>query len=194
MKRDMITGSAPLTRDLEAVAKALRRSTVQVRQRGSAKGSGVIWRSTGLIITNAHVVRGQPAIVKLYDERFFTASILFEDLEHDLAALQVGATGLPSISAADSSKLRVGELVFAVGNPSGVFGALTAGIVHTLGTSKKAPRPKWIRADLNLPRGYSGGPLADARGWVIGINSMAKGELALAVPSNTVESFLRRHN
>jgi serine protease Do len=102
----------------------------------------------------------------------------------------VEASDLPSASIGDSSTLQVGELVFAVGNPRGIVGALTAGIVHALSKADGAPGPKWIQADLDLPPGYSGGPLADAGGRVIGINTMAAGGLAFAVPSNTVESFL----
>jgi serine protease Do len=190
MKRDMVTGLAPLTRELESLVRRLRLSTVQVKQREFGGGSGVIWRSSGLIITNAHVVGGASATVRLSDGRMFLAAVVSRDEENDLAALEIDATGLPSASPGDSSTLQVGELVFAVGNPRGVFGAITAGIVHTMGPSGRAARSKWIRADLKLPRGFSGGPLADARGRIVGINSMAAGNLGLAVPSNTVLSFL----
>jgi serine protease Do len=192
MVRNMVTGSAPLTRELEAIAEVLRLATVQVQQRDSGGGSGIIWRSSGLIITNAHVVRGPSATVKLSDGRVFDATVTSRDPEHDIAALRVQATNLPYLFAGDSSTLQVGELVFAVGNPRGVARALTIGIVHALGPRNAALRPKWIQADLSLPRGYSGGPLADARGHVIGVNSMIYRGLALAVPSNTVASFLSR--
>jgi serine protease Do len=79
----------------------------------------------------------------------------------------------------------VGELVVAVGNPLGFVGALTTGVVH-------APTRRWVHADVRLAPGNSGGPLADARGRVIGINTMIAGGLALAVPSNSVTRFLRR--
>jgi len=190
MARDMVTRSAPLTREVEALAKILRLSTVRVQQRESGGGSGVIWRASGLIITNSHVVRSSTTTVKLSDGRIFAATVISRDPEHDLAALHVEATDLPFLSARDSSNLQVGELVFAVGNPRGVTGALTIGIVHALGQRKGARLSKWIQADLELPRGYSGGPLADARGRIVGINSMVYGGLALAVPSNTVASFL----
>jgi serine protease Do len=180
----------PLEHELEAVAERLRCSTVQVQGRQRGGGSGVIWRSTGLIITNAHVVRGPTASVKLSDGRAFAATVVARDPQRDLAAVTVEASDLPAASIGDSGDLRVGALVFAVGNPLGVVGALTAGIIHALGPSDGVEGRGWIQADLHLAPGNSGGPLADAHGHVIGINSMVAGGLALAVPSNAVERFL----
>jgi serine protease Do len=190
MTLEMITGYAPLTRDLEAIAGRLRLSTVQVQGRRPGAGSGVIWRSTGLVITNAHVVRGLSATVKLSDGRVFGATIAFRDPQRDLAALQVEASDLPAAPIGDSSALHVGELVFAVGNPLGSVGALTAGIVHALSPADGAYGREYIQADLHLAPGNSGGLLADAQGRVIGINSMVAGGVAFAVPSNTVGCFL----
>src|SRR5207247_6092649 len=90
----------------------------------------------------------------------------------------------------DSDALRVGELVLAVGNPLGLNGALTTGVVHAVGSADSERGHGWVRADVRLAPGNSGGPLADARGRVIGINSMIAGGLALAVPSNAVGEFL----
>jgi serine protease Do len=106
--------------------------------------------------------------------------------------LTVAAADLPAAVIGDSDALRVGELVFAVGNPLGVSGALTAGIVHTMGLTEMADGRPWVQADIRLAPGNSGGPLADAQGRVIGINSMIVGGLALAVPSRVVERFLHR--
>jgi serine protease Do len=190
MTSDMITGRAPLTLELEALAKRLRLSTVQVQRSRHGGGSGVIWRSTGLIVTSAHVVRGKSAKVTLADGRVFEAIVTSRDPAYDLAVLHLDARDLPSISVGDSNALQVGELVFAVGNSRGIVGGLTAGIVHALDPHDADLGPKWVRADLSLPRGYSGGPLADAQGRVIGINSNIFEGLACAVPSKTVESFL----
>ena len=88
--------------------------------------------------------------------------------------------------------IRPGELVFAVGNPLGIAGALTTGIIQAHGPADGRHSPHWVQADVRIAPGNSGGPLADARGRVIGINSMIAGGLALAVPSNAVERFLRR--
>lgn len=164
------------------VAESLQRSTVQVQTRRRGIGSGVIWRSTGLIITNSHVVRGQSATVRLSDGRNFTAPVTARNSQRDLAALQIDATDLPAI-AVGIDPLRVGELVFAVGHPRGEIGAVTAGIIHTVAQS-------WIQADIRLAPGNSGGALANAAGNVIGINTMIANGLGLAIPSRTVERFL----
>lgn len=177
------------TEELAAVAAALSLSTVQVQSRRSGVGSGVIWHSSGLIITNAHVVRGSRAKVELSDGRAFDAVCTSRDSQWDLAALKVSATDLPAATVGDSDALRVGELVLAVGNPLGLVGALTTGIIHAIGPKDASPR--WVQADVRLAPGNSGGPLADAQGRVIGINTVIAGGLALAVPSNAVERFLR---
>lgn len=176
------------TEDLAAVAATLSRSTVQVRSRRYGVGSGVIWHPSGLIITNDHVVRGSRATVELSDGRVFDAVCTGRDPQRDLAALKVSAADLSAATVGDSDALRVGELVLAVGNPLGLVGALTTGIIHAVGP-KNASR--WIQADVRLAPGNSGGPLADAQGRVIGINTVIAGGLALAVPSNAVQRFLR---
>jgi serine protease Do len=176
------------------IAESLRRSTVEVRGSNSApgSGSGVIWSSDGLIITNAHVARDPAPLVQLWDGKRFPARVTAKDLRKDLAALRVDSFGLPAAAAGDSDSLRVGELVIAVGNPLGFTGALTTGVVHALGPLAGLPRRKWIQADVRLAPGNSGGPLANARGQVIGINTMVAGGLGLAVPSNAVKDFLSR--
>src|SRR3954466_15093808 len=108
-----------LTDAFVEMAAQLRRATVQVRGRGPGGGSGVIWRTDGLIITNAHVARGPQATVELADGRKFPATVTARDERRDLAALTVAATDLPAAVIGDSDALRVGELVLAVGNPLG---------------------------------------------------------------------------
>jgi serine protease Do len=178
-----------MTAGFGEVAERLRRSTVQVQtgQGGPAwgAGSGVIWDADGLIITNAHVAREKTARVELWDGRSFPATVVTRDPRRDLASLRIEAGGLPAATAGDSGALRVGELVVAVGNPLGFIGALTTGVVHAL-------TARWVHADVRLAPGNSGGPLADARARVIGINTMIAGGLALAVPSNSITRFLRR--
>jgi serine protease Do len=182
----------PLAADSAALAERLRRSAVTVRGRGPGGGSGVIWQPDGLIITNAHVAQGSQAIVDLWDGRTFEARVTERDARRDLAALVIDARDLPAAFIGDSRRLRVGELVLAMGNPLGVVGALSAGIVHTIGPHEGHGQEQWVQADVRLAPGNSGGPLVDARGYVVGINSMIYGGLALAVPSNAVERFLRR--
>lgn len=176
---------------LGEVAEQLRRSTVQVQLEGErGGGSGIIWKPDGLIVTNAHVARAGRATVELWDGRSLPAAVTSTDARRDLAALRVEASGLPAATAADSANLRAGEVVVAVGNPLGFVGALSTGVVHAVGPLGGLGNRTWVQADVRLAPGNSGGPLADARGRVIGVNTMIAGGLALAVPSNTVARFL----
>jgi serine protease Do len=199
------------------IAERLRRSTVQVFSgRGQGGGSGVVWKPDGLIVTNAHVARQSQPEVALWDGRRFGARMVAQDARRDLAALRLtaasedgpggsatreftgqttGAALGPHLEAAtpgDSSALRAGELVIAVGSPLGFSGALSTGVVHSIGPLPGMGRQNWIRADVQLAPGNSGGPLADARGQVIGINTAIVNGLGVAVPSNAVTAFLEQ--
>lgn len=184
------------------IAEQLRRSTVQIEtgpgRRG--QGSGFIVKSDGVIVTNAHVVSGvreapvgagsaRPQ-VRLWDGSAFPATIESRNTRRDLAVLRIPTTGLAPVSLANSDHLRVGELVIAVGNPFGFTGAVTTGIVHAVGMRPELGPGKWIQAEVQLAPGNSGGPLADARGQVVGVNTMVAGGLGLAVPSNAVARLL----
>src|SRR5258708_31153798 len=176
------------------IAEQLRRSTVLVLPGERGNGSGVIWSADGVIVTNAHVARASQMRVQLWDGREFDAALISRDTRRDLAELRVNATNLPPVTVADSSQVRPGELAIAIGNPLGFVGALTTGVVQAVGPlvgqlSRFGSQP-WVQSDVRLAPGNSGGPLADARGRVIGINTMVAGRLALAVPSNAVTNFL----
>ncbi len=173
------------------IAEKLRRSTVLVRPGARGNGSGVIWSADGAIITNAHVARGSQARVQLWDGRELEAAVVSRDLRRDLAELRVNAANLPAATPADSSQVRPGELAIAIGNPLGFVGALTTGVIHAVGPLRRLNSQHWVQSDVRLAPGNSGGPLADARGRVIGINTMVAGRLALAIPSNTVTNFLQ---
>jgi len=172
------------------IAEQLRRSTVLIHSGGRGNGSGVIWSGEGLIVTNAHVVHGSNVCVQLWDGREFEAAVTARDPRRDLAALRISANSLPAASPADSSQLRPGELAIAIGNPLGFVGALTTGVIHAIGPLRALGSQTWVQATVRLAPGNSGGPLADARGHVIGVNTMVAGRLALAIPSNAVRDFL----
>jgi serine protease Do len=172
------------------IAEQLRRSTVLVHAGGRGSGSGVIWSSDGLLVTNAHVVRSARPTVQLWDGREFDAAIQSRDPLRDLAQLCINATNLPAAPVADSSLVRPGELAIAVGNPMGFVGALATGVIHGVGPLRGLGSHSWVQAEVRLAPGNSGGPLADARGRIIGINTMVAGRLALAIPSNAVHDFL----
>jgi serine protease Do len=172
------------------VAEQLRRSTVLIHAGGRGSGSGVMWSTEGTIVTNAHVVRSSNIRVQLWDGREFDAAVSARDPRRDLAALRIAASSLSAACPADSSKLRPGELAIAIGNPLGFVGALTTGVIHAIGPLRALGSQTWVQASVRLAPGNSGGPLADACGQVIGINTMVAGRLALAIPSNAVRDFL----
>jgi serine protease Do len=172
------------------VAEQLRRSTVLIQSSGRGAGSGVIWSADGLVVTNAHVVRGSRVEVQLWDGREFAARVVARDPRRDLAQLRIEATNLSPASGGDSAQLRAGELAIAIGNPLGFVGALATGVIHGVGPLRGLGPQSWVQADVRLAPGNSGGPLATARGQVIGINTMVAGSLALAIPSNAVRDFL----
>ena len=174
------------------IGERLRRSTVRVsvdeegrRSDRRSGGSGVIWTSDGLIVTNAHVARGPKTEIEIWDGRRFPARVVARDPRRDLASLRVAATALEAATPGDSAALRPGELVIAVGNPLGFAGALSTGIVHS-------NSERWIHADVQLAPGNSGGPLANAHGHVIGINTAIVNGLGVAVPAKVVLDFLAR--
>ncbi len=176
------------------VGESLRRSTVHIHTMGprqQSAGSGVIWDSEGTIITNAHVLGKGAYHVELWDGRSFRAEVKAKDDQRDLGKLKLPATGLPAVTRRNSP-VRAGELVIAVGNPLGFTGALTTGIVHAAGSFLGLGRRPWVQAAIRLAPGNSGGPLADAAGHVIGINTMiVHGGIALAVPIAAVEEFVQ---
>lgn len=174
------------------IAEKLRRSTVHVRAGRRGQGSGIIVSPDGLMVTNAHVATSDHVDVQLWDGTRSQGDLLFSDVGRDLAILQVSRSDLPAARLADSDRLRVGELVIAVGNPLGFMGALTTGVIHAIGPVPYLGPSKWIQADVRLAPGNSGGPLANARGEVIGINTMIAGGVGLAIPSNSVSRLLNR--
>jgi serine protease Do len=187
---------APLAREAAALVEELRRSVVLV-QSGHGHGSGLIWDSAGLIVTNHHVVAGDRAQVELGDGRRLSAAVVGRDPHNDLAALRVTAGELRAAAIGDTTALRVGELIIAVGHPFGVRDTATLGIVSRAPSGRAAtvrectaPR-ELLQADVMLAPGSSGGPLVNAAGEVVGIASMVVGPgIALAVPSHVVQRFV----
>ncbi len=175
--------------DIAVLAEHLRRVTVEVTDADELLGSGVLWPQ-GFVVTNAHVVRRPEVTLRLVDGRSVRARVLARDPDADLALLGVPGTGLPSATLAEPDSVRIGSFVAAVGHPLGVRGALTTGIVCAVGSIDRGGR-SWIQADLRLAPGNSGGPLADAAGHVVGLNSRAAGPLALAVPMSQVTRFVQ---
>jgi serine protease Do len=177
---------ASVIEDFTETAERLRRSTVQVQGPRGGGGSGVVWRADGLVVTNAHVAQRANGRIQLADGRVARATVTARDPQLDLALLEADVQDLPAAAAGDSDELRVGEIVLAAGSPYGYAGTVTVGVVHARSSRR------WIEADLRLGPGNSGGPLADARGRIVGINTMVANGVALAIPSNIVERFVAR--
>jgi serine protease Do len=171
-------------------------SVVQVRREGRGAGTGVVWDGKGGIVTNHHVVAGAGTKihVELHDGRVLEARIVDSDPTLDVALLNVPEDNLTAAPVGDSSRLRVGELVFAIGHPFGERGVVTVGIVSALSKVKMRntnQQIEYIKSDVRLLPGNSGGPLLNAQGQVVGINAMIMGgDLSVAIPSNVVSNWL----
>ena len=178
---------------------------VRVRRAGSAPkdddgpgeprrstGSGFIIESSGLIVTNAHVIEQAEWIqVRLADGRRFNGRTVGLDSRVDLALLRIDAGGLPVLPIGDSNRMRVGEFVLALGHPFGLEQSVSFGIVSRKGMplTVAAPGFDFIQTDAAINPGNSGGPLVNMAGQVIGVNSMAarNGSIGFAIPSNLVK-------
>jgi serine protease Do len=165
-------------------------------------GSGWIADSTGIIVTNRHVIENAYEIlVTLQDGTVASARLLGKGLNFDLAVLQIDAgRSLPAVKVGNSDEVHVGDRVFAIGNPLGLQGTVTSGIVSALHRDLNGPYDEFIQTDAAINHGNSGGPLFNTRGEVIGINnqifsdSPTSGSIGLgfAIPSNDVQFLLQQ--
>ena len=161
-------------------------------------GTGFVISADGQIVTNAHVVDGADTVkVTLPDGRSFDAEVLGTDPATDIAVVKVDATDLPTLAFGDSDSLQVGQDVVAIGNPFGLGNSVTSGIVSALGRNiNSGPFDDFIQTDAAINRGNSGGPLFNAEGQVVGMNtaiySPSGGSVGIgfAVPSNQVERIV----
>ncbi len=158
------------------------------------QGSGFIISADGLVLTNAHVVRNaQRVTVKLTDRREFVAKVLGSDPKTDVAVLRIDAKDLPVVPLGSARDLKVGEWVLAIGSPFGFENSVTAGVVSAKGRSLPDDSfVPFIQTDVAVNPGNSGGPLFNARGEVVGINSQIYSRtggyqgLSFAIPMETV--------
>ncbi len=162
-------------------------------------GSGVIVHEEGFILTNYHVIEAADAIeVALADGRQARARLIGADPESDLAVLKIDLSGLTAIAAEDSSDLRVGDVVLAIGNPFGVGQTTTMGIVSGLGRNRLGINiyENFIQTDAAINPGNSGGALVNARGRLVGINTAIYSEtggslgIGFAIPATTALAIM----
>jgi len=206
--------SLPVTRDLSLVQifERSEEGVVQVNiQRSSdlvtsnGVGSGFVFDKNGHVITNEHVVNdAEKVIVTFLDGRSYNAEVIGVDAATDIAVIQVDADSslLKPLHIGDSSNLKVGMKVAAIGNPFGLSGTMTSGIISALG--RLLPQatgfsiPDVVQTDAAINPGNSGGPLLNSRGEVVGINTAiqsATGEftgVGFAIPSNTIAKIVPR--
>jgi len=166
------------------------------------QGSGFILDKAGHILTNFHVVEGanRGVEVQLSNKHRYSAKVVGTDKTHDLALLQIDAPNLQPVTLADSSQLAVGQKVFAIGNPFGLAGTMTRGIISSIRQvrgAEGAPIEDAIQTDAAINPGNSGGPLLNSHGEVIGINTMIASNgaeqssgIGFAIPINTAKAVL----
>ncbi len=166
------------------------------------QGSGFILDKAGHILTNYHVVEGanRGIEVMLSNKRRYAARVVGTDKVHDLALLQIDAPNLQPVTLADSSQLNVGQKVYAIGNPFGLSGTMTRGIISSIRSIRNgdgAPIEDAIQTDAAINPGNSGGPLLNSSGEVIGINTMIASNgadqssgIGFAIPINTAKAVL----
>jgi S1-C subfamily serine protease len=206
------------TNSVNSVYRATRDAVVEITVTGAAEptpfggeeqqrgqGSGFVIDEEGHVVTNQHVVDDAQSLnVTMRDGSRYTATVVGSDPSTDLAVIKVNAPAskLTPLELGDSSAVRVGDSVIAIGSPFGLDGTVTTGIVSALGREVESPNnfaiDDTIQTDAAINHGNSGGPLLNTRGEVVGVNAQIRSEsggndgVGFAIPSNTVKEIASR--
>lgn len=203
------TNSNVLTQLSDALAAAVEtaaRSTVMVNARRRLPASGVVWSADGVIVTTDHVIEREEEItIGLPDGKEVTAKLAGRDPNSDLAVLRASATGLTPAERAPDGEIKVGHMVLALGRPAAGGPMASLGVISTTGPWRTWGRrglpagrdDSFIRTDVTFYPGFSGGPLIDGRGRVLGINSSRLGfgaglTIRAAAVAKVVETLLQK--
>jgi serine protease Do len=195
---DMLSDLPPELRDTP-LGREFRRRFGNKREQVAGAGSGFIIDPSGIIVTNNHVVgHADKIIVSLADGRELPATVLGHDELTDIAVIKVnGVSNLPAVTWGDSRKVEVGDWILAAGNPFGLGGSVSAGIVSAEGRDLgSGPFDNFIQLDAPINPGNSGGPVFNMEGQVIGVSSVivsptgASVGIGFAIPSETVSSIV----
>ncbi|HYA83042.1 MAG TPA: trypsin-like peptidase domain-containing protein [Candidatus Bathyarchaeia archaeon] len=190
-----------LSKEIENVADKVSRSVVSVHSRTRGNGSGVVWTSDGLIVTCSHIVKNLDEYeVSLSNGKSFPAKVIGNDPYSDIALLKIQANGenenisLNPIEIGDSENLRAGQFVLALANPYGQYPSITEGIItserSSLGGSQwGAITDNIVITDARLNPGYSGGPLVDVEGKMIGLNAAYVSSRGIAIRASKVRNI-----
>lgn len=181
-----------------ALVEQVGQSVVRIYSGDDGIGAGMVWQADGVIVTNAHVIADRNGLrqnlaVELRDGALFDAQVLAYDLRRDVAVLRIDENNLAHVSAKYDVQLQPGQYVMALGHPWGMVDAATGGVV--IGTGNNLPELRdhrnWIALDLKMRPGHSGGPLFNAFGQVVGMNTMIQGpEVSFAIPADVIQSYV----
>lgn len=203
-KQDVVYINSTQERSLTKLFEQVDQSVVSISTFGStnSQGSGFVYSKKGYIVTNEHVVDdADRVLVSFTDGTSQRAEVVGGDIYNDIAVLKVDKKGLEPLDFGDSSKVKVGQKAIAIGNPFGLRGSMTAGIVsqnnRLLPTSGGFSIPGVIQTDAAINPGNSGGPLMNTEGEVIGVNTAIESQtgtfsgIGFSVPSNKVENVVQ---
>lgn len=188
MSNDVVGFDGTLFTNPEDMASYLAASTVMLSTNRLGNGAGAVVSDDGVVATCAHVAVEPFVDIQLSTGESLPGEVTLRDPDRDLALVRLSENRLPHLSLGDSAALRPGQFVMSMGHPSGGTSGLAMGVIHAV--TARSNRWPMVVSDIRLTPGYSGGPMVDSNGAVIGVNAMVSGGLGLAVPSNDVKRML----